>query len=101
MLSNESTEKEFETHPLSTEKTQDHLLSTQHPGCRARGWCFANTNLGKAPALRNLEPILNKCNTDNLRIRHRNRCKETEEVRKVSWMRWDLGRVFKALPIQR
>lgn len=45
-----------------------------------------NANLDEVPALRNLQPILNNHNTDNLRIKHRNRCKETEEVKK----RWDL-----------
>lgn len=42
------------------------------------------TNLDKVPALKNLEPIWNNCNTNNLRIRHRNRCKETEKVKKVT-----------------
>lgn len=51
---------------------------------RLCGWSFANTNLDKVPALRNLEPILNNCSTNNLRISHRNRCKETEKVKKVT-----------------
>lgn len=52
-----------------------------------------NTNLDEVPALRNLQPILNNHNTDNLRIKHRNRCKETEEVKKVNQQRFN--RTFK------
>lgn len=52
-----------------------------------------NTNLDEVPALRNLQPILNNHNTDNLRIKHRNRCKETEEVKKVNRQRFN--RTFK------
>lgn len=54
------------------------------------GLCFTNTNVDKVPALRNLQPSLNNRSSNNLRIRHGNRCKETEEVKKVSRRRWDL-----------
>lgn len=68
---------------------EDSWPSTVHTVPQVLTGCFTNPNLDKVPALRNLEPVLNNCNTNNLRIRHGNRCKETEEVKKVSWRRWD------------